>query len=166
MFVLTLTLLVGGHVLAGTQAFDKLVNRPEACALWWSFMAGFLLFLLALPKRFKDFTILGYIDFASILVAVGVIIIAAGVIATKAPGGLEAVQWSYSPPDDQPFYKYILAAMTIIFAYSFTSEFVSRIPLRYLHVLTYKFCSGPTCNDARDAHASRLYEIDLGAWNC
>ena len=119
MFVSTLTLLVGGHVLACAQAFNKLIDHPEACALWWSFIAGLLLFILALPARFKDFAILGYIDLASILVSLGVIIVAAGVIDHKAPGGLEAVQWSSGLPGDQPFYKYVLATMNIIFAYSF-----------------------------------------------
>lgn len=92
MFVSTLTLLVGGHVLAGTQAFNVFSNHSAACAVWWSVAAAFLLFILALPKHFKDFAILAYIDFGSIIVAVGVIIIAAGVVANKADG-LASVQW-------------------------------------------------------------------------
>ena len=40
-----------------------------------------LLFLVALPPTFAEFAILGYIDFVSIIIAIGITIIATGIKA-------------------------------------------------------------------------------------
>ena len=120
MFVLFLVLLVGSHVLTGTMAFVRLVNQPLYCALIWGGISAVILFLLALPPSFKDFTPFGYIDCASILIAIFIIIIATGIDAHNAPGGLSAVAWSVWLPSDMSFYKVFLAVSKIIFAYSFT----------------------------------------------
>ena len=119
MFVLLLVLLVGGHTLTGTIAFIKIVDKNSLCALLWGGISAILLFILALPPSFAEFAILGYIDFASILIAIGITIIATGVTASKAAGGLSAVEWSVWPPEGVSFASAFLACTNVIFAYSF-----------------------------------------------
>ena len=52
---------------------------------------------------------LGYVDFVSIIAAILITIIATGVDAHNAPGGLAAVNWSLWPPEDMTFYKAFLS---------------------------------------------------------
>ena len=66
-------------------------------------------FFLALPPSFAEFAILGYIDFASILLAIGITIIATGISATDAPGGLAAVTWELWPAAETSFYEAFLS---------------------------------------------------------
>lgn len=119
MVAISLILLVGSHALTGTIAFNTIVGDPSTCALVWSVISVILLFVLALPPTFTEFAILGYIDFASIIIAIGMIIIATGIDAANAPGGLIAVEWSLWPPPDTTLTKAFLSITNIIFAYSF-----------------------------------------------
>ena len=119
MFVLLLVLLVGGHTLTGTIAFIRIVNKASLCALIWGVLSAILLFVLALPPSFAEFAILGYIDFASIIIAIGITIIATGVTAGQSDGGLSSIEWSMWPPPDITFAKAFLSVTNIIFAYSF-----------------------------------------------
>ena len=93
MFVLFLVLLTGSHVLTGTIAWIRIVDEPGLCALVWGVLSAILLYCLALPPTFHEFAILGYIDFASIIVAIFITMVATGVEASNAPGGLSAVPW-------------------------------------------------------------------------
>jgi hypothetical protein len=65
--------------------------------------------------------ILGYIDFGSIIIAIGITIIAAGIehnnAATTAQSASEA--WSAWPPEGTTFTDAFIAVSNIIFAYSF-----------------------------------------------
>lgn len=119
MFVLFLVLLVGSHTLTGTIAWINIVNSPGTCALVWGVISAIILFLVAIPPTFAEFAILGYIDFASIIVAILITVIATGVEASNAPGGLSAVNWSMWPPEDIDFYSVFLSVTNIVFAYSF-----------------------------------------------
>ena len=119
MFVLLLVLLVGGHTLTGTIAWIRIVDQNTICALVWSAISAIILFVLALPPSFAEFAILGYVDFASIIIAIGICIIATGVEAAKKTGGLSAVEWSVWPPPGVSFYEAFLSTTNIIFAYSF-----------------------------------------------
>lgn len=119
MFAIFLVLLVGSHTLTGTIAFINIVDNYGICALVWSIVSAILLFCLALPPTFAEFAILGYIDFISIIVAILITIIATGVQASNAPGGLSAVPWSAWPPEGTTFYSAFLSTTNIIFAYSF-----------------------------------------------
>jgi amino acid permease len=119
MFALFLILLVGSHALTGTIAWINIVDNYTVCALVWSVVSLIILLVLALPPSFAEFAILGYIDFVSIIAAILVTIIATGVQAHNAPGGLSAVNWSAWPPADTTFYEAFLATTNIIFAYSF-----------------------------------------------
>ena len=119
MFVALLVLLVGSHALTGTIALVRIVGDPGVCALVWGIVAAVLLFALALPPTFSEFAILGYIDFASIVCAIGITIVAAGVSGAQHTGGLAAVDWSLWPPPDMTFTRAFLAVTNIVFAYSF-----------------------------------------------
>lgn len=119
MFVLFLVLLVGSHTLTGTIAWIRIVDDRNICALVWAVISAVLLFLLAIPPTFAEFAILGYVDFASIIIAIGITIIATGVEAHNAPGGLSAVNWSAWPPEDISFSSAFNAVTNIVFAYSF-----------------------------------------------
>lgn len=120
MFVLFLILIVGSHALTGTMALNRIIGKPEYCALYWSGISGLILLVLALPPTFKGFAKLGYIDTASILAAIVLVIISTGIDAHNAPGGLSSIEWSIWSPPDMDFYKIFLAVSNIIFAYSFT----------------------------------------------
>lgn len=119
MFVLFLVLLTGSHVLTGTIAWISIVDKPTLCALIWGVVSAIMLYCLALPPTFHEFAVLGYIDFVSIITAIFVTMVATGVEAAKAPGGLSAVPWSAWPPADISFASAFLSLTNIIFAYSF-----------------------------------------------
>ena len=119
MFALFLILLVGSHALTGTIAFINIIDNYQICALVWSVISLIILLILALPPTFAEFAILGYIDFVSIIVAIIITIIATGIQAHNAPGGLSAVPWSAMPPEGTTFYEAFLATTNIVFAYSF-----------------------------------------------
>lgn len=119
MFALFLILLVGSHALTGTIAFIRIVDQPGLCALIFSVVSAIILFLLALPPTFHEVSFLGYIDFVSIIAAILITMVATGVEASNAPGGLSAVDWSLWPPPDTSLYKAFLSCTNIIFAYSF-----------------------------------------------
>ena len=119
MFVLFLVLITGSHVLTGTIAWIRIVDEPGLCALIWGVISAILLYCLALPPTFHEFAILGYIDFVSIILAIGITMIATGVEASNAPGGLAAVPWSAWPPPDISFASVFLSTTNIVFAYSF-----------------------------------------------
>jgi hypothetical protein len=118
MFVCYLTLLVGSHTLSGTIAFIRIVDDTSLCALVWAVISAIILFLLALPPSFSEFAILGYIDFVSIIAAIGITIIATGVTATETTG-LSAVEWSAWPPEDISLKSAFLSTTNIVLAYSF-----------------------------------------------
>ncbi|KAL8800298.1 MAG: hypothetical protein Q9223_007389 [Gallowayella weberi] len=119
MFILFLVLVTGSHVLTGTIAWIRIVDKPSLCALAWGVLSAILLYALALPPTFHEFAILGYIDFCSIIVAIFICMVATGVEASNAPGGLSAVPWSAWPPPDITFAKAFLSTTNIVFAYSF-----------------------------------------------
>lgn len=119
MFAIFLVLLVGSHALTGTIAFINIVDKENVCAIAWGILSAVILLFLALPPTFAEFAILGYIDFVSILIAIGITIISTGIQAHNAPGGLAAVTWSAWPPPETTFYKAFLSTTNIIFAYSF-----------------------------------------------
>ncbi|KAK4695937.1 hypothetical protein P7C71_g1907, partial [Lecanoromycetidae sp. Uapishka_2] len=119
MFVLFLVLITGSHVLTGTIAWIRIVDKASLCALIWGVISAILLYALALPPTFHEFAILGYIDFVSIIVAIIITMVATGVEASNAPGGLSAVPWSAWPPSDMTFASAFLSTTNIVFAYSF-----------------------------------------------
>ena len=82
-------MITGSHVLTGTIAWNRIVGDPSICALVWGVISMILLFLVALPPTFAEFAILGYIDFVSIIIAIGITIIATGIKAGDSGIGKE-----------------------------------------------------------------------------
>ncbi|CZT20350.1 probable neutral amino acid permease [Ramularia collo-cygni] len=119
MFVLFLVLLVGSHVLTGTIAWISIVGKEDLNALMWGGVSAIILLLVALPPTFAEFAILGYIDFVSIILAIGITIISTGIQAHNREGGLGAVDWTLWPAADTTFYSAFLSVTNIVFAYSF-----------------------------------------------
>ncbi|KAI0133958.1 amino acid transporter-like protein [Xylariales sp. AK1849] len=118
MFALQLIFLVGSHCLTGTIAFQNITNNG-ACSLVFGVVSAIILLALAVPPSFAEVAILGYIDFVSIVVAIGITIIATGIESSNAPGGLSAVNWSAWPKENLSFSEAFVAVSNIIFAYSF-----------------------------------------------
>ncbi|KAF7715215.1 Uncharacterized protein PECH_005545 [Penicillium ucsense] len=118
MLALQLILLTGSHCLTGTIAFQN-ITESGICSVIFAVISAIILFLLAVPPSFTEVAILGYVDFASIVIAIGITIIGTGVQATNAPGGLAAVNWSAWPKPDLSFTEAFIAISNIIFAYSF-----------------------------------------------
>ncbi|KAI1433193.1 transmembrane amino acid transporter protein-domain-containing protein [Xylaria sp. CBS 124048] len=115
MFVLQLTFLVGSHTLTGTIAFQNLTDHG-ACGIVFGVVSAIILLLLALPPSFAELAILGYIDFVSIITAIGITIIATGIQKNGVP---MASDWSAWPAEDITFVKAFIAVTNIVFAYSF-----------------------------------------------
>jgi hypothetical protein len=120
MFLLQLIFVIGSHCLTGTIAFVH-ITTSGICALVFSIVSAIILFLFAVPSSFADATILGYIDFASIIIAIGITIISTGIQAANAPGGLAAVSWSALPKENLKFSETYVAIGNIIAAYSFAT---------------------------------------------
>ncbi|KAI0019431.1 transmembrane amino acid transporter protein-domain-containing protein [Xylariomycetidae sp. FL0641] len=115
MFVLQLVFLVGSHTLTGTIAFLNLSDNA-ICSIIFGVVSAIILLLLAIPPSFAEVAILGYIDFASIMIAIGITIIATGVQDTNS--GVSS-EWSAWPAEGTTFVKAFIAITNIIFAYSF-----------------------------------------------
>ncbi|KAJ5454862.1 N amino acid transport system protein [Penicillium daleae] len=118
MLALQLIFLTGSHCLTGTIAFQN-ITESGICSVIFGVVSAIILLLLAIPPSFTEVAILGYVDFVSIVFAIGITIIGTGVQATNAPGGLAAVNWSAWPKPDLTFTEAFIAISNIIFAYSF-----------------------------------------------
>ncbi|KAI1329276.1 transmembrane amino acid transporter protein-domain-containing protein [Xylariaceae sp. FL0255] len=115
MFVLQLTFLVGSHTLTGTIAFNNLTDHGT-CSLVFGVVSAIILLLLAIPPSFAEVAILGYIDFASVMLAIGVTVIGTGVVRTES--GVSS-DWSAWPKEGTDFASAFIAVSNIVFAYSF-----------------------------------------------
>ncbi|KAI0393247.1 transmembrane amino acid transporter protein-domain-containing protein [Xylariaceae sp. FL0594] len=115
MFVLQLTFLVGSHTLTGTIAFLN-ITENGACSIVFGVVSAIILLVVAIPPSFAEVAILGYIDFASIMLAIGITIIATGVQRSEI--GVSS-DWSAWPAKDADFVSTFIAVTNIVFAYSF-----------------------------------------------
>lgn len=118
-FVLLLVFVVGSHCLTGAIAF-KDIAQTDICSTAFSAISAAILLFLAIPPSFADIAILGYIDFASIVLAIGVTMIATGVQDRGSLGDIEPyVAWSAWPKEGITFEEAVVATNSIVFAYSF-----------------------------------------------
>lgn len=115
--VLELVMVVGSHALTGSIALSTL-NNYATCSTVFSGVSAIILLILAIPPSFSEIAILGYVDFVSIIAAVGITIIATGIQATDN-GGLSQVDWSAWPKENLKFSEAFVAVTNIIFAFSF-----------------------------------------------
>jgi hypothetical protein len=118
-FVLLLIFVVGSHCLTGAIAFKDIV-QTNICSTAFSAISAAILLLLAIPPSFTDIAILGYIDFASIVLAIGITMIATGVQERGSLGDVEPyMAWSAWPKEGVTFDEAIVSVNSIVFAYSF-----------------------------------------------
>ncbi|OOF96462.1 hypothetical protein ASPCADRAFT_206643 [Aspergillus carbonarius ITEM 5010] len=120
MLILQLIFLTGSNCLTGTIALRHITDSG-ICSVVWSVVSAVILLLLSIPSSFADMAWLGYVDFISIVAAIGITIIATGVRGTDSPGGLAAVDWSALPQGDPSFSDGFIAISNIVFAYTFAS---------------------------------------------
>ncbi|OGE58250.1 hypothetical protein PENARI_c001G11428 [Penicillium arizonense] len=99
MLGLQLTFLTASHCLTGTIALQVVTQT--------------------VPPSFTEMAILGYIDFGSIIIAIGITIIAAGIENNNAATAVQSAAWSAWPPEGTSFTDAFIAVSNIIFAYSF-----------------------------------------------
>lgn len=118
MLICQLLFLTGSHTLTGAIAWID-ITQSDVCSVVFAVVSAVILYLLAVPPSFTEMAVLGYIDFVSIIVAIGITIISTGVESSNAPGGLSAVNWSAWPKEDVTFTDAFIAMTNIIFAYSF-----------------------------------------------
>ncbi|KAJ5706990.1 hypothetical protein N7488_006791 [Penicillium malachiteum] len=111
-FVALLVCVIGSHTLTGAIAF-RTIAQSESCSLIFSIVSATILMLLAVPPSFAEIAILGYIDFASIVLAIGVTMVVTGI------QGSGTSDWSAWPKPGLSFTAAIVAANNIVFAYSF-----------------------------------------------
>ncbi|KAK1569445.1 transmembrane amino acid transporter [Colletotrichum navitas] len=114
MFALQLTFLVSSHTLTGAIAFGNITNNG-ACSIVFAVVSAIILLVLAIPPSFAEVAILGYIDFVSIILAIGITIIATGVNR----GEITTAAWSAWPKEGVTFAEAFIAITNIVFAYSF-----------------------------------------------
>ncbi|BAE66367.1 transmembrane amino acid transporter protein-domain-containing protein [Aspergillus flavus] len=123
MLILSCVFVTGSHCLTGTIAFRH-ITGSDICSLLFGGVSAIILLLLSIPSSFADVAWLGYVDFASIIAAIGITIIATGIKSSNTPGGLSAVNWSPVPQGNPNFAEGFIAISNIIFAYSFaTTQF-------------------------------------------
>lgn len=116
--VLELVMVVGSHALTGSIALID-INGGKVCSIVFSAVSAVILLILAIPPSFTEVAILGYIDFVSIMAAIGITVIATGIQAGKLEGGASSVDWSAWPKEDVTFAQAFVAVSNIIFAFSF-----------------------------------------------
>lgn len=117
-FLLLLSFTTGSHALTGKILFQS-VTGSSVCAIVFTVVSAIILFLLALPKTFSEMAILGYIDFTSIMLAIGVTIIAAGITGSKKPGGLDGIDWYAFPQTNPGFAEAFASVLNIVFAFAY-----------------------------------------------
>jgi amino acid permease len=121
MFALELIFTVGSHCLTGAIALNNITNHGT-CSVVFGFVSAVVLVMLAIPPSFAEVAILGYIDFASIIIAVGITIIATGIHythPTAAAMATTAAPWQLWPKEGLELAEAFVALGNIIFAYSF-----------------------------------------------
>jgi len=119
IWLLELIFVSGSHCLTGTIAFKDLTN-DGACGLVFGIVSAIILFGVSVPPSFTEMAILGYIDFVSIISAIGITIIATGIQARDSTGGMSSIDWSWKPKDGVTAHEVFVAIVNIILAYTFT----------------------------------------------
>ncbi|KAF5604371.1 neutral amino acid permease [Fusarium pseudocircinatum] len=120
VFLGLLILATGSHCLTGTIALVK-ITGSSVCTLAFGVISAVILMVLAIPPSFTEIAILGYIDFISIILAIGITMIATGIQRSDAPGGFSSSTWSAWPQDDLSFTQALTAVSNIVFSYAFAA---------------------------------------------
>lgn len=118
LYVLQLILMTASFCLTGTIAFNTLSDEG-VCGLVFGIVSAILLFLLSTIPSFTEVAILGYIDLASVITTIGIVVIGSGVRASSLPSGIAGQYWSAWPATDATFKDGMVAVSNIMFSYSF-----------------------------------------------
>ncbi|KFA71183.1 hypothetical protein S40288_04667 [Stachybotrys chartarum IBT 40288] len=119
MFLCKVVCLVASHCLTGAIAFEQLFDvNGSLCSIWLCLAAMFALLFLAIPPSFSEQAILGYVDFASIILAIGVTVVGTGV-AADGPDRPPGDPWSWYPREDATNSETMTALGNIVFSYSY-----------------------------------------------
>ncbi|KAJ5919755.1 hypothetical protein N7454_009590 [Penicillium verhagenii] len=118
VFILSLLLTAGSHCLTGIIALSD-ITGSHVCTIVFGLVSALILLCLSIPPTFADLAVLGYIDFASIMIAIGITIIATGVQRSHMPDGMSSSSWSAWPKEDTDFATGMVAINNIVFAFSF-----------------------------------------------
>lgn len=119
IFMLSLLLNAGSHCLTGIIALRD-ITGSSVCTIVFGVVSALILICLSIPPTFADIAVLGYIDFASIMIAIGITVIATGIQRTQTPGGMSSSDWSAWPKEGTSFASGMVAINNIVFAFSFT----------------------------------------------
>ncbi|KAH6950419.1 transmembrane amino acid transporter protein-domain-containing protein [Ilyonectria sp. MPI-CAGE-AT-0026] len=120
VFLGLLILATGSHCLTGIIAVVK-ITGGNVCTLMFGVISAVILLVLAIPPSFTEIATLGYVDFVSIILAIGITIIATGIQRSDAPGGFSSSTWSAWPQDDLSFTQALTAVSNIVFSYAFAA---------------------------------------------
>lgn len=123
-FSMQLILLVGSHCLTGKIAFATIMES-NICSIAWSAISAVILLLLAIPPSFTELAFLGYIDFASIVLAILLTTISTATsgpqIDSESMAADPVPTWSAWPKEKLTLSEAIVAVNSIVFAYSFAA---------------------------------------------
>lgn len=117
IFVFFIILGIGSHFLTGKMAFSTIADDAGICSLVWSAVTLVLLFICSLPPSFAEMSVLGYVDFLSIMSAVFVTLIAAGIKANDMDW---QTGWRAGASEGMTFVTGVVAACNVLFAYAFS----------------------------------------------
>ncbi|RMJ19166.1 hypothetical protein CDV36_001166 [Fusarium kuroshium] len=112
-FVSLLLLVIGSHCLTGTIALST-ITESNVCSLVFGVVSAIILLILAIPPSFAEIAILGYVDFASILLAIGITLVATGLKRSEVENS-----WSAWPKENLTLAEAFVAISNIVFSYSF-----------------------------------------------
>ena len=118
LYVLQLILMTASFCLTGTIAF-KTLDDKGVCGLVFGIVSAILLLLLSIMPSFTEAAILGYIDLASVMTTIGIVVIGSGAWASGLPSGISGQSWSAWPAADATFKDGIVAISNMVFCYSF-----------------------------------------------
>lgn len=117
MFVSGAILVLGSHCLTGAIAIAT-ITQSNICSIAFAAISAILLLLLAIPPSFAELAVLAYVDFASIILAIGVTMIATGIQKGSMDVDI-ANAWSAWPKANLTISEAFVSVSSIVFAYSF-----------------------------------------------
>ena len=118
IFACQFILTTGSHCLTGSVAFSTIASSGT-CTVVFGVVSAILLFFLAIPPSFAEIAIMGYVDFASIIIAIGITIIATGIQSHAGNSTVSGAPWSAWPKENLSLSEAFVSLNNIVFAYAY-----------------------------------------------